>query len=58
MKVNTGADPENSERGVPSPPPSSPEWKLHFSGHAVYNIVSVFVMQSKVTLTFQKIELN
>ena len=33
-----------------------PEWKLHFSGHAAYSIVSVFVMQSKVTLTFRKIE--
>ena len=59
---NTGADPENSERGgrvsppTPSPPP--PEWKLQFSGHAAYSILSVFAMQSKAKLTFRKIELK
>ena len=36
------------------PPPPHPEWKLQFSGHAAYGIVGIFVMQSKVTLTFQK----
>ena len=38
---------------LPRPPL---EWKLHFSGRAVYSIVGVFVMQSKITLTFRKIE--
>ena len=56
-------DPENSERGgrVPQLPPPlrpAPERKLHFSGHAAYSIVGVFVMQSKVTLTFRKTELK
>ena len=37
----------------PNPPP--PQLKLYFSGHATYSIVGVFVMQSKVTLTFRKI---
>ena len=52
-----GADLENSERGSRiSPPPPPGEWKLHFSGHAAYSIVDVLLMQSKVTLTFRKIE--
>ena len=53
-----GADPENSERGGRVPPLPCPplEWKLHFSGDAPYSIMSVFMMQSKVTLTLRKIE--
>ena len=45
-----GEDPENSERGGQVPHPPHPEWKLYSSGHAVYSIVCVFVMQSKVML--------
>ena len=55
---SSGAEPENLERvgRVPSfpPPPPPLERKLHFSGHAAYSIVGVFVMQSKVT--FRKTE--
>ena len=40
------------KKGAESP---TPEWKLHFSGHAAYSIEGVFVMQSKVKLTFQNI---
>ena len=35
----------------PRPPP---RMKTSLSGHAAYSIVGVFVMQSKVKLTFQK----
>ena len=52
-----GPDPEIQKEGAEFPPPPSPsECKLHFAGHAAYSIVSVFVMQSKVTLTFRKIK--
>ena len=50
-------DPENLGRGGRVPHPR-PEWKLYFSEHAAYSIVSIFVMQGKVTLTFRKIELK
>ena len=43
-------------RRRPSPLPPPPEWRLHFSGHATYSIVGVFVMQSKPTLTIRMIE--
>ena len=51
-----GADPENLERGGRVPYPALFERKLQFSGDGAYSIVGVFVMQSEVTLTFQKIE--
>ena len=51
----SGGDPEISERGGRV---SHPQWKLYFSGRAAYSIVSVVVMQSRVTLTFRKTELK
>ena len=48
----SGADPENSERGGRFPP-SHPRMTNSLSGHAAYSTVGVFVMQSKVTLTFR-----
>ena len=45
------------KEGTKSPPhPLSPRMKT--SGHAAYSIAGVFVMQSKVMLTFQNIELK
>ena len=49
---------EGAESPIPNPPPLPPWMKLHFSGHAAYRIVGVFVMQSKVTLMFRKMELK
>ena len=42
----------------PESPTLPPEWKLHFSADTAYSIVGVFVMHSKATLTFRKIELK
>ena len=48
-------DPENSKKeGTESPTLPPPP----LSGHAGYSILSVFLMQSKVKLTFRKIELK
>ena len=54
--VSRGGPRKFRKRGpstTPSPPPL--EWKLHLLWHAAYSIAGVFVMQSKVTLTFRKI---
>ena len=53
IAVSKGGSRKFRKRGPSCPTPHPPEWKLHFSGHAVYSIVGVFVMQ-KVWLTFQK----
>ena len=54
-----GADPENSERGGRVLPPLHPAWNENFTFQdGAYIIVGVFMMQSEVTLTFQKIELK
>ena len=48
--ANRGGSRKFRKRG-PSPPP---RMKTSLSGHAAYSIVGVYVMQSKVKLTFQK----
>ena len=59
-KKLVGADPENSERGDRVPPPPHPRSapRQMKTSLAAYSIVGVFVMHSKVTLTFRKIELK
>ena len=59
--MNQGRTQKIQKEGAESPrtlPPPLKKRKLHFSGHAAYSIVGVFVIQSKVTLTFGKKELK
>ena len=35
------------KEGAESPTPALFEWKLHFSGDGAYNIVGVYLVQSK-----------
>ena len=44
--------------GLPSPPPRMKTSLFRILHTEAYSIVSIFVMQSKVTLTFRKIELK
>ena len=62
---SAGADPENSERGgrvlqPPSPHPNPPPQRENFTFQDMQYTAfeGVFVMQSKVTLTFRKTELK
>ena len=56
VRYGRGGSRKFRKRG-PSPP-FFPSNELHFSGDRAYSIVGVFVMHSKVTLTFRKIELK
>ena len=56
-----GADQKEIRKRGPSPQPSPHPLNEYFTFqdvHAAHSIVDVFVMQSKVTLTFRKIELQ
>ena len=57
VRYGRGGSRKFRKRGTESPTLLS-EWKLHFSGDRAYSIVGVFVMHSKATLTFRKIELK
>ena len=54
---NQGRIQKIQKEGTKSPPPPQKKTLL-FRQHAVYSIVGVLVIQSKVTLTFQKKELK